>query len=78
MGARPQTSAADRDRRGHPRLPFAAEVTLTPLAGGPPIEARAIEISLSGVRLVCATPVPVEQRITLTFRLADGERAVGG
>jgi PilZ domain len=61
--------ATSRDRRQFARRPFRARVTVS--LPTPPIlvEANVLDISLGGVRLICAEPLFGGQDALMTFRV---------
>ena len=61
--------ATSRDRRQFARRSFRARVTVNPPVPHASVEANVLDISLSGVRLICAEPLFVGQDVLLTFRV---------
>jgi c-di-GMP-binding flagellar brake protein YcgR len=55
-------------------MPFFTDVELSDSAGGPPIPARTLEISLGGVGLMSPKPLPEGSHIRLIFHLRNGSQ----
>jgi hypothetical protein len=64
------------DKRRFERVPFFAEVAVSLPAGEHLIDARSIDISLSGIGLVCPMPLPVGMSVSVTVRLGSDERLI--
>jgi hypothetical protein len=65
---------ASGDKRQFPRVPFFVPLELSSAALEAPIEANGLDVSLSGVRLICCEPVPVGEEVRLTLRLKQGRK----
>jgi len=58
-----------RDRRQYARRPFRARVTVSLPTPQVSVEANVFDISLNGVRLICAEPLSAGNDVLLTFRM---------
>jgi PilZ domain len=63
-----------RDRRKFARRPFRARVTVSLPSPQISVEAHVLDISLNGVRLICADPLCEGQDAVLTFRIRTRKR----
>ena len=59
------------DRRRCERVGFHSQVTVDLSGGDVTLKARSANISLAGVGLICPSPLPVGQPVTLTFHLTS-------
>jgi hypothetical protein len=58
-----------QERRQFERVPFRARVTVNLLARQASVKANVLDISLNGVRLICAEPISLGDNALLTFRV---------
>lgn len=58
-----------RDRRQYARRPFRARVTVSLPTPQVSVEGNVLDISLNGVRLICAEPLSAGEDVLVTFRM---------
>ena len=63
------TMEPSQERRQFSRLPFPTRVTVSLRTGQALVKANALDISLNGVRLICAEPVSEGESALLEFRM---------
>ncbi len=65
---------ASGEERQFPRVPFFVPLVLSLAATEAQIEANGLDVSLSGVRLICCEPVSAGEDVRLTLRLKQGRK----
>jgi hypothetical protein len=60
------------ENRRYERVPFFGRVGLTPMAGGPTIEAAAVDISLGGFGVISPKPLKAGDLVRASFPHRDG------
>jgi diguanylate cyclase (GGDEF)-like protein/putative nucleotidyltransferase with HDIG domain len=73
-----QKQLAYKDRRSHPRMKCRVTIELTTDAGGTPMFANLIDVSMGGCFVETSTIVPPGSRIKLGFSMDDGSLIAEG